>query len=113
MAAHSIASCHTADNLDSLQPHPFQSLVIETIVRDHLSIVIESFNTGSCLCAHHPPTTVLFFFYISMHSDIYWAETLSPSAERTFILYAAIVLELALYILSLGPAQMNAFLLKC
>jgi len=111
VAAHCIASCHTAHNLDSLQPHPFQILVIETIVRDHLSIVIESFNTGSCLCAHHPPTTVLFF-HIRMHSDIYWAETLSPSTDRTFILYAATVLELALYNLSSGPAQMNVFPLK-
>jgi len=49
-----------------------------------------------------------------MHSDIYCAETLSPSTDRTFILYAATVLEVALYeyIWSSGPAQTNVFLLK-
>lgn len=73
VAAHCIASCHTAHNLDSLQPHPFQILVIETIVRDHLSIVIENFNTGSCLCAHHPPTTVLFLCQNAQRHLLGWS----------------------------------------
>lgn len=51
MTTHWISLCHAAHNLNLLQAHPFEIIVIETIISNDLSIVIKSL-TWSCFCMH-------------------------------------------------------------